>query len=103
MVSVSHADSTVVEPTTATSLLEKALSENFAHARHVETQRERYISLYWLLWAGLVAYIGKAGGQPQVGFFDAAAEHPEIFGFLSLISLATLILNLKWNAEFANH
>lgn len=80
------------------SALEKALQENLSHARHQETQRERYMALYWLLWAAVLAYVGRQGD-----FASKVAENKWIFGFLSIMSLATLIINLKWNAEFANH
>lgn len=80
------------------SSLEKALQENFNHARHQETQRERYMSLYWLLWAAVLALVGRQGD-----FFDQVPKNSPIFGFLGVMSLATLVLNLKWNAEFANH
>src|SRR2546426_12287209 len=80
------------------SALERALQENFNHARHQETQRERYMALYWLLWAAVLAYVGRQGD-----FANKLAENRYIFGFLSIMSLATLIVNLKWNAEFANH
>jgi len=80
------------------SALEKAFQENLNHARHQETQRERYMALYWLLWAGVLGYVGRQGD-----FASKVAENKWIFGFLSIMSLATLIINLKWNAEFANH
>lgn len=35
------------------SALEKALQENFNHARHQETLRERYMTIYWFLWAAV--------------------------------------------------
>ena len=79
-------------------VLEKALAENFNHARHQETQRERYMSLYWLIWAAALAYIGRQGD-----FSTKLAENTPIFTFLLVMSLATLVLNLKWNAEFTNH
>jgi len=80
------------------SALEKALQENLNHARHQETQRERYMALYWFLWAAVLGYVGRQG--------DFASNVPKnwfIFGFLAIMSVATLIANLKWNAEFANH
>lgn len=80
------------------SVLEKALQENFSHARHQETQRERYMSMYWLFWAAVSAYVGHEGE-----FASKVAENTPVFGFLTIMSFATLIVNLKWNAEFANH
>ena len=80
------------------SALEKALQENFNHARHQETQRERYMALYWFFWAAVLAYVGRQGD-----FASKVAENWFIFGFIAIMSLATLILSLKWNAEFANH
>lgn len=78
--------------------LEKALQENFNHARHQETQRERYMTMYWFLWAAVLAYVGRQGQ-----FETMLAQNKFIFGFLVIMSFATLIVNLKWNAEFANH
>ena len=87
----------IIEPNISNSL-EKALQENFAHARHQEIQRERYMALYWILWAAVLAYVGEKGN-----FASSVADNYYLFGFLSVMSFATLIVNLKWNAEFANH
>ena len=80
------------------SALEKALQENFNHARQQELQRERYMTQYWFLWAAVLAYVGRQGD-----FASKLAENKFIFGLLFIMSLANLIVNLKWNAEFANH
>jgi hypothetical protein len=56
------------------------------------------MALYWLIWAAVLAYVGRQGD-----FASQVAENKWIFGFLSIMSFATLIVNLKWNAEFANH
>jgi hypothetical protein len=78
--------------------LEKALQENFNHARHQETQRERYMTIYCSLWAVVLAYVGREGD-----FAGHVEQNKFIFMLLGIMSFATLILNLKWNAEFANH
>ena len=75
-----------------------ALKENFAHARHQEYQRERYTYLYWIIWGAVLTLVSRQG--------DLSAQvqaYQFMFLFLAILSLATLILNLKWNAEFANH
>lgn len=81
-----------------TGVLEKALQENFNHARHQEIQRERYLVAYWLVWAAIIAYAQRHDDLARFAY-----DHSGVFAFLSLISLITLISTLKWNAEFANH
>ena len=80
--------------------LRLALQENFNHARHQENQRERYLTLYWLLWGAIIYFMAEKGTLiPKCGVL----EYAYVFGFLSVLSFIALIVNLKWNAEFANH
>jgi hypothetical protein len=78
--------------------LKLALQENFNHARHQETQRERYNTVYWFLWAAVLAYVGRQGD-----FLGNLHQNAFLFAFLAAISIATLVTSLKFNAEFANH
>ncbi len=80
------------------SHLQIALQENFNHARHQETQRERYMAWYWTLWAAAFAYVGRQGT-----FCEQVAPNAPIFTFLAVMSFVALVATLKWNTEYANH
>jgi hypothetical protein len=80
------------------SSLEKALQENWSHARHVENLRDRYMALYWFLWAAILSYVGRQGD-----FETGIKQSAFLFALLTLMSLAVLFSTLKWNSEFANH
>jgi hypothetical protein len=92
-----------LEPTPEALLV--ALEENWCHARHQETLRERQNAVYWVAWGAVLAFVASSGHSPFDP--DLAPENRATFSLvffvMGLFSAVTLGTTLKWSAEFANH
>ena len=83
--------------------LRLALTENWAHARHVENLRERLNYLYWVTWAAALTFVSATSGTAGSDPLDRQAVLCVLFIFMAIVSLIALFATLKWTSEFANH
>jgi hypothetical protein len=74
-------------------VLMEILTQNWLHIRHIENQRLQFTSIYTLLVAGILAFLGNFGFSGQA----------YLVGFLVIFSIFGLIVTLKVNLEFDNH
>ena len=74
----------------------KVLQENFTHARHQETLRERSNYLYWITWVAALGLLSSTTGSLN-------QYRMEIFLGLAVMSVVVLLCGLKWTAEYGNH
>lgn len=75
-------------------ILLELLKENWAHGRHVETERLDFTSIYVAIVGGTLAFIGND--------FNVKTMCP-IFAFLLIFSFLGFQLSQKWGDVFDNH
>lgn len=81
------------------SLLLELLKENWAHGRHVETERLSFISLYVVILGGMLAYLGEKFITEN---FNMQNMYP-FFTFLLMFSFLGFSLSRKWGSVFDKH
>lgn len=84
----------VKETIDANGILLELLKENWAHGRHIETERLDFTSIYVAIVGGTLAFIGSD--------FNVTTMCP-IFAFLSIFSFLGFQLSKKWGNVFDEH
>ena len=71
--------------------------QNWEHARHVENERMNFTSIYVIIIAGVLAFLGQAGDNITEGSKTA------IFSFLAILSAIGFLISLRLRADMEAH
>lgn len=79
-------------------ILRKALSENLAQARHIETLRQQFFYVIIAVYVGAMGWIFST----REPFDVILTRFLAVFLFLLIFSIFTLLNFVKWNNDFKN-
>ena len=73
--------------------LDELYRQNWEHARHVENERMNFTSIYVIIIAGVLAFLGQSGEDISEGFKVG------ILSFLAVLSAIGFLISLRLKAD----
>lgn len=92
-----------MEKSEKNNMLLELLKENWAHGRHVETERLSFISIYVVIVGGILAFVGENFKGEEFNIQNMYPNMYPVIAILLIYSFLGFSLSKKWGNVFDNH